>query len=95
MTVVEDGEGKWSSTHWKVLERLYYVSHMELRDDKVVFFLPQITQGKLKMTYRLRADSAGTQITSLRSAVTKDAPPILQIDEHVLSTSATTDPMPK
>ncbi len=35
------------------------VSHMELRDDKVVFFLPQITQGKLKMTYRLRAEIPG------------------------------------
>ncbi len=31
MTVVEDGEGKWASTHWKMLERLYYVSHIELR----------------------------------------------------------------
>ncbi|MDP2343065.1 MAG: alpha-2-macroglobulin family protein [Deltaproteobacteria bacterium] len=35
------------------------VSHMELRDDKVVFFLPQITQGKLKLTYRLRAEIPG------------------------------------
>ena len=35
------------------------VSHMELRDDKVVFFLPQITQGKLKMSYRLRAEIPG------------------------------------
>ncbi len=31
MTVVDDGEGKLAITHWKVLERLYYVSHMELR----------------------------------------------------------------
>ncbi len=30
MTVVEDGEGKLAITHWKVLERLYYVSYMEL-----------------------------------------------------------------
>jgi len=35
------------------------VSHMELRDDKVVFFLPQITHGKLKLTYRLRAEIPG------------------------------------
>lgn len=35
------------------------VSHMELRDDKVVFFLPEITQGKLKLTYRLRAEIPG------------------------------------
>ena len=35
------------------------VSHMELRDDKVVFFLPQITQGKLKLSYRLRAEIPG------------------------------------
>jgi len=35
------------------------ITHMELRDDKVVFFLPQITQGKLKMTYRLRAEIPG------------------------------------
>lgn len=31
MTVVEDGEGKQAITHWKVLERLYYVSYMELQ----------------------------------------------------------------
>lgn len=31
MAVVDDGSGKWACTHWKVLERLYYVSHMELR----------------------------------------------------------------
>jgi 23S rRNA pseudouridine1911/1915/1917 synthase len=30
MTVVPDGEGKLAITHWKVLERLYYVSYMEL-----------------------------------------------------------------
>ena len=32
---------------------------MELRDDKVVFFLPEITQGKLKLSYRLRAEIPG------------------------------------
>jgi 23S rRNA pseudouridine1911/1915/1917 synthase len=32
MTVVEEEEnGKWSCTHWKMLERLYYVSLMELQ----------------------------------------------------------------
>ena len=36
------------------------VSHMELRDEKVVFFLPQITQGKLKLSYRLRAEVPGS-----------------------------------
>ncbi|MBI5916834.1 MAG: RluA family pseudouridine synthase [Bacteroidetes bacterium] len=31
MAVVDDGTGKWASTHWKVLERFYYVSHLELQ----------------------------------------------------------------
>ena len=31
MAVVTDGSGKWACTHWKVLERLYYVSHLELQ----------------------------------------------------------------
>jgi len=31
MTVVDDDEGKHAITHWRVLERLYYISHMELR----------------------------------------------------------------
>lgn len=32
MTVLEDEKnGKWACTHWKVLERLYYVSLIELR----------------------------------------------------------------
>ncbi len=31
MTVVDDGTGKWACTHWKVLERLYYISHLQLR----------------------------------------------------------------
>ncbi len=30
MAVQEDGEGKLAITHWKVLERLYYISYMEL-----------------------------------------------------------------
>lgn len=35
------------------------VSHMELRDDKVVFFLPELSQGTLKLSYRLRAEVPG------------------------------------
>ncbi len=32
MAVMENPEqGKWSCTHWRVLERLYYVSHIELK----------------------------------------------------------------
>ncbi|MCB0519974.1 MAG: RluA family pseudouridine synthase [Lewinellaceae bacterium] len=31
MAVVDDGTGKWACTHWKVLERLYYVSLMEMK----------------------------------------------------------------
>lgn len=31
MAVVDDGTGKWACTHWKVLERFYYVSHIELK----------------------------------------------------------------
>ena len=31
MTVVDDGTGKWACTHWNVIERLYYVSHIELQ----------------------------------------------------------------
>ena len=31
MAVVDDGSGKWACTHWQVLERLYYVTHMQLR----------------------------------------------------------------
>lgn len=32
MAVMESPEqGKWSCTHWRVLERLYYVSHIELK----------------------------------------------------------------
>jgi uncharacterized protein YfaS (alpha-2-macroglobulin family) len=34
-------------------------AHMELRDDKVVFFLPELTQGSLKLSYRLRAELPG------------------------------------
>jgi 23S rRNA pseudouridine1911/1915/1917 synthase len=31
MTVMDnEQEGKWSCTHWRMLERLYYVSHIEL-----------------------------------------------------------------
>ena len=35
-------------------------AHMELRDDKVVFFLSELTQGTLKLSYRLRAELPGT-----------------------------------
>lgn len=35
------------------------VANMELRDEKVVFFLRELTQGKLKLTYRLRAEIPG------------------------------------
>jgi hypothetical protein len=35
-------------------------AHMELRDDKVVFFLPELTQGSIKLSYRLRAELPGT-----------------------------------
>ncbi|MEY3368276.1 MAG: hypothetical protein RI973_1431 [Bacteroidota bacterium] len=31
MAVVTDGTGKWACTHWNVLERLYYISHIELK----------------------------------------------------------------
>jgi len=46
-------------------------------------------------TYRLRVETAGLVVTSMRSAVSEDAPPILRIDEQGLSTSATTDPAPR
>jgi alpha-2-macroglobulin len=36
------------------------VANMELRDDKVVFFLSHLNQGKLKLDYRLRAEIPGT-----------------------------------
>jgi uncharacterized protein YfaS (alpha-2-macroglobulin family) len=36
------------------------VANMELRDDKVVFFLSRLAQGKLKLDYRLRAEIPGT-----------------------------------
>ena len=32
---------------------------MELRDEKVVFFLRELTRGKLKLSYRLRAEIPG------------------------------------
>lgn len=35
-------------------------AHMELRDDRVVFFLDELTQGTLKLSYRLRAELPGT-----------------------------------
>ncbi len=35
------------------------VTHMELRDEKVVFFLRTLEQGKLKLEYRLRAEIPG------------------------------------
>jgi len=34
-------------------------AHMELRDDRVVFFLSELTQGSLKLSYRLRAELPG------------------------------------
>jgi hypothetical protein len=34
-------------------------AHMELRDDRVVFFLNELTQGSLKLSYRLRAELPG------------------------------------
>ena len=34
-------------------------AHMELRDDRVVFFLEELTQGSIKLTYRLRAELPG------------------------------------
>ncbi len=34
-------------------------AHMELRDDRVVFFLNELTQGKLLLSYRLRAELPG------------------------------------
>jgi hypothetical protein len=36
------------------------VANMELRDEKVVFFLSTLNQGKLKLDYRLRAEIPGT-----------------------------------
>jgi uncharacterized protein YfaS (alpha-2-macroglobulin family) len=36
------------------------VANMELRDEKVVFFLSRLNQGKLKLDYRLRAEIPGT-----------------------------------
>ena len=36
------------------------VANMELRDDRVVFFLRNLNQGKLKLDYRLRAEIPGT-----------------------------------
>ena len=35
------------------------VANLEIRDDKVVFFLSQLNQGKLKLEYRLRAEIPG------------------------------------
>jgi uncharacterized protein YfaS (alpha-2-macroglobulin family) len=35
-------------------------AHMELRDDRVVFFLSELTQGTLKLSYRLRAEIPGS-----------------------------------
>jgi alpha-2-macroglobulin len=35
------------------------VAHMELRDDRVVFFLSELTQGSLMLRYRLRAEVPG------------------------------------
>lgn len=36
------------------------VANLELRDDRVVFFLSELNQGKLKLEYRLRAEIPGT-----------------------------------
>jgi alpha-2-macroglobulin len=36
------------------------VANLELRDEKVVFFLADLNQGKLKLEYRLRAEIPGT-----------------------------------
>jgi alpha-2-macroglobulin len=36
------------------------VANLELRDDRVVFFLRELNQGKLKLEYRLRAEIPGT-----------------------------------
>jgi uncharacterized protein YfaS (alpha-2-macroglobulin family) len=36
------------------------VANLELRDEKVVFFLSELAQGKLKLEYRLRAEIPGT-----------------------------------
>ena len=36
------------------------VANMELRDDRVVFFLRRMNQGKMKLEYRLRAEIPGT-----------------------------------
>jgi hypothetical protein len=36
------------------------VANLELRDDRVVFFLRELNQGKLKLDYRLRAEIPGT-----------------------------------
>ena len=35
------------------------VANMELRDEKVVFFLRRLTRGKLRLTYRVRAEIPG------------------------------------
>jgi uncharacterized protein YfaS (alpha-2-macroglobulin family) len=36
------------------------VAHMEVRDERVVFFLSELTQGAMTLRYRLRAEIPGT-----------------------------------